>query len=203
MQPDRHSTTGAHRIYIRPSFDGSGQQRLSPRGPLFDAFHGEKLIVDASPQPFADGCRILQGLGLSGKCELWDFEKRFARMTSTIETMAGLTVVEGHRRPRFEVWRPFPVRGEELQAGGQHEGRTDISQAEKAINPDPADDLPLFAAAIAVETRKNRIADRLDCAWTVTTVAGTIDWPTTGRDQRPTADRKSEAGSPAHHWRRR
>jgi len=96
------------RIVIRPALDKDGKQRLSERGPLYEASYEGELLLDASHQPFLDGCRALRAKGLGGPAEMWDEVRPYPRMLGEIEVAARLTVREpssgGLRFARWSEW---------------------------------------------------------------------------------------------------
>lgn len=104
----------AHKIVIRKAIDpATGRQRLSVRGPLYEAWHAGELLDGASTQPMLDGCRALAAKGLTGPVEMWDAIRPYPRLRSTIEVAAKLTVREGSKgTPRLSKWTPYE-RGEE------------------------------------------------------------------------------------------
>lgn len=105
------------RIFIRQPKRGSGKPKCGTRGLLFEVTYCVEIIVTASVQPFFDAARVLRSRGKKGMIEMWDEDRPYPRMSSTIEAASRLTVVEGDRRLRLEVWNgPFPVRGEIAKA---------------------------------------------------------------------------------------
>lgn len=100
-----------HIIRISPTIDPkTGRQRLTLRGPLYDARYNGELIVEGTIQPFLDGCRAIQTLGASGPVQMWDAERPYPRMVGTVEGAATLTVREpasgGLRFTKWSEWSP-------------------------------------------------------------------------------------------------
>jgi hypothetical protein len=101
----------SHRIIVAPVRKSNGAPKCSQRGPLFAArFEGETVVVE-STQPLLDACRVLKARGLSGPVEMWSEGGTWARLRSTVEVAARLTVREGEGRPRFAKWKPHPGAG--------------------------------------------------------------------------------------------
>ena len=91
----------AHRLVLIP---GS----LGTRGRRYDVQFEGKVVVTGTLMPLLDGCRALAGLGLGGPVELWDSERSYPRLLSTVAAGSLLSVTEGERSaPRFIPWRPF------------------------------------------------------------------------------------------------
>lgn len=104
--PLHGAESSVHRVYICPASDANGKHRVSNRGPMFEArFEGGLICV--SVQPLLDSARVLLARGLCGPLEMWDGVLNYARMRSTIEAAAKLTITEGDRRPRFITYRSF------------------------------------------------------------------------------------------------
>ena len=89
------------KIYIQ-EIDRKGRfraRRDSPDGPV---------IVVSSRQPLLDAARILKAEGATGKLEMWDVVRPYARMSGDIEKLAGLTIEETDRSGlQVRRWRPF------------------------------------------------------------------------------------------------
>ncbi len=95
-----------HRIYLNPAVSKDGRPKVTKRGPLFEATYDGELIC-VSHQPLFDGARVLHQRGLNGPLEMWDHERPYSRMQSTIEKAAKLTVVEGPNTDlRIDKWNP-------------------------------------------------------------------------------------------------
>lgn len=91
----------AHRLVLIPG-------ALGTRGRRYDVKYEGSVVVTGTLMPLLDGCRALAGLGLSGPVELWDTERPYPRMRSTVQAGALLSVTEGERSAaRFIPWRPF------------------------------------------------------------------------------------------------
>jgi len=98
-----------HIIQIAPAIDPeTGRQRLSVRGPLYDARYKGELVVEGTHQPFLDGCRAIEKLGASGPAEMRDAVRPFPRMVGTVEGAAKLAVREpasgGIRLAKWSEW---------------------------------------------------------------------------------------------------
>ena len=97
-----------HRIVIRPALDMDGRQRMSYRGPLYEASFEGRLILEASHQPFLDGCRELMRRGIFGPAEMWDEIRPYPRMVGTVEGAAKLTLRDpDNGRVGFAKWKPW------------------------------------------------------------------------------------------------
>ncbi|QIG47198.1 hypothetical protein G5V57_05290 [Nordella sp. HKS 07] len=53
------------------------------------------VIVETSTEPPFDSARVLMSTGFTGKIEMWDVVRPFARIRSDIELIAGMTVSGG------------------------------------------------------------------------------------------------------------
>jgi hypothetical protein len=123
----------AHRIYISPA-------RLGSHGQVYDirlgAPDGDHL--GQSRMPFYDGARALLYRGLTGRFEMWSADVPFARMTSDVETCAGLTVFERSGRAlQVTKWQPIPVTA--VQANRAKPGssaRVMADNEDRALAPD-------------------------------------------------------------------
>ena len=121
------------RIYIQPTLKNDGTHKVSKRGPLYDTtFNGEHICT--SHQPLLDGARVLHGRGLTGPLQMWDHERSYPRMHSTIEKAAKLTVAEGRSTGmRFEKWNaPDRLRGLVEERHKRSHGSSGTSNPETA-----------------------------------------------------------------------
>ena len=100
-----------HKIYIYTV--GTGK-----RGILYDVEFDGEVICQSSLTPLLDACRVLLSRGLTGKIEMWDYERPYPRMRSTIEGAAQLAVIDRGSGPVFTKWRP---KGDTEAAGGEAE----------------------------------------------------------------------------------
>jgi hypothetical protein len=78
-----------HCIHIKLATSNDGQLKVTKRGLQFEAIYNGELIC-VSHQPFFDSARVLHDRGLSGAYEMWDHERSYPRMRSTIEKAAQL-----------------------------------------------------------------------------------------------------------------
>lgn len=90
--------TEAHKIYIY-------KVKTGKRGVLYDAEFDGEVICQSTMTPLLDACRVLRSRGVSGPVEMWDHERPFPRMLSTVEAGAGLAVIDTGSGPRFVKWR--------------------------------------------------------------------------------------------------
>jgi hypothetical protein len=126
--------TTPHRIYIQPTLKDDGTHKVTKRGPLYDVtFNGEHICT--THQPLLDGARVLHGRGLTGPLEMWDHRLSHARMHSTVEKAAKLTVAEDRGTGiRFEKWKAHDdkFRGLNEERGKRAAGSSDTSNPETA-----------------------------------------------------------------------
>ncbi|MEY9584065.1 hypothetical protein [Sinorhizobium fredii] len=92
--------TNAFRFYIVP-------KKLDKRHTLYSVIFNGKIVIDRTHLPSAAGCRYLASMGLSGRAEMWDFSRPYARMVfPDLVKAAGLTVEDDdHGRPRVKPLR--------------------------------------------------------------------------------------------------
>lgn len=76
------------------------------RGLLYDAEFDGEVICESTMTPFLDACRVLLSRGLTGSVEMWDYDRPFPRMRSTVEAAAQLAVIDRGSGPVFCKWRP-------------------------------------------------------------------------------------------------
>jgi hypothetical protein len=143
-----------HRIYIKPAINNHGQLKATKRGPQYEAtYNGE--IICVSHQPFFDGARVLRDRGLTGQLEMWDHERPFPRMRSTIEKAAQLTVVEGRNTEiRIAKWKAPDdrLRGLNVERRKSVAGSSGTSNHETASDGVTAEDAePIPPAGSAAE----------------------------------------------------
>jgi hypothetical protein len=107
-----------------------------PRGPddrrwpgRFDAFYGERRLVERSRTPFCDGARALLAAGLANPGDRLIMRHAGSdtdAMVSTVGAAARLTVAEGKDgKPRVIPWRPHPsvsLRGPMRESVGEAVG---------------------------------------------------------------------------------
>ena len=82
------------------------QKSYGVRGEIYEVSYNGQVIVASTSMPLLDGARALQNMGLSGPLEMWDHQRPYPRMRSTIEVAAKFTVREGDHRPKFKKWTP-------------------------------------------------------------------------------------------------
>jgi hypothetical protein len=110
LESERHSRpaqVSVHRIYISPTLINNTVPRYNSRGPLFDAKYQGRVIVVGSTEPGLDSARVLKGMGLTGRLEVWDHVLPYWRFRLEIDKAAGLTIQEGEGRPIYRKFKPF------------------------------------------------------------------------------------------------
>ena len=107
-----------HKIYIK-------QKSYGLRGPLYEVLYDGNVIVSSTTIPLFDGARALDKMGVSGPLEMWDHERPYARMKSTVETAAKLTITEGENVPRIRKYHPRPYDANSAGAGEAQDGVCD------------------------------------------------------------------------------
>lgn len=91
--------TNTFRFYIVPT-------KRDRRHQLFSVIFNGRVVVLNTHLPSAAGCRYLASLGLTGRAEMWDFTRHYARMIfPDLVEAAGLTVEEEHGTPRVRKLR--------------------------------------------------------------------------------------------------
>lgn len=80
------------------------QKTYGSRGPIYRVEYDGEVLVESTAVPFFDGARALAAKGLTGKFEMWDYERPYPRMTGVIERAAKLTVWEGEKCPSVNKW---------------------------------------------------------------------------------------------------
>ncbi|MBD9371350.1 hypothetical protein IB238_01685 [Rhizobium sp. ARZ01] len=105
-----HTNTNAHRFYIVPT-------KRDKRHTLYSVLFNGRVVILGTHLPTAHGCRYLASMGLSGRAEMWDFSRSYARMVfPDLVKAAGMTIEDDdHGRPRVK-----PVR--KLWQDHIHEG---------------------------------------------------------------------------------
>lgn len=73
-----------HRITMRPIIPEERHYH-SAYGPMYSALYDGEVIVESTRLPLLEGARVLQASGLTCAVELWDEERLFPRICSTIE----------------------------------------------------------------------------------------------------------------------
>ncbi|WP_431321642.1 hypothetical protein [Rhizobium sp. YTU87027] len=97
------SATSTTKIVIKPV-------NLDKRGQNYSVSFDGKTIIAKTRNPTADACRRLVALGLLGRLEVWDDERRFPRLIiPDISKAAKLTVAESAAHgPHIVPYQPFP-----------------------------------------------------------------------------------------------
>ena len=103
------NTNDAHRFYIVPT-------RRDKRHTLYSVIFNHRVVILGTHLPSAHGCRYLASMGLTGRAEMWDFERSYARMIFPDLVKAGaMTVKEnGNGTPEVRLDRnhgQLPVHG--------------------------------------------------------------------------------------------
>ncbi|MEZ0001315.1 hypothetical protein [Sinorhizobium fredii] len=85
--------TNAFRFYIVPT-------KRDRRHQIYSVIFNGRIVIQDTPLPSAAGCRYLASLGLTGRAEMCDFERPYARMVFSDLVEAGQMRVEepGNRR---------------------------------------------------------------------------------------------------------
>ena len=103
-----------HKIYLE-------KVKAGKRGLLYDVTYEGETICQSTMMPLLDGARVLSQRGLEGVLEMWDRQRPYPRMRSTVAAAAGLTVVDTGNGPRFSKYRSRGASagqdGEEEDAG--------------------------------------------------------------------------------------
>ncbi|THK37384.1 hypothetical protein EHS39_14255 [Ensifer sp. MPMI2T] len=94
--------TNAFRFYIVPT-------KRDRRRQLYSVIFNGKIVIDQTLLPSAAGCRYLASMGLTGRAEMWDFSRSYARMVfPDLVKAAGMTVKEnGTGRPEVRIDREY------------------------------------------------------------------------------------------------
>ena len=92
--------------------------KAGKRGLLYDVEHEGKMICQSSLTPLVDACRVLFSRGYTGDVEMWDYDRPYARMRSTVECAARLAIIDRGSGPVFVKWRP---KGNTKAADSQEE----------------------------------------------------------------------------------
>ncbi|MDW9527390.1 hypothetical protein RWA02_07630 [Sinorhizobium meliloti] len=94
-----NTQTCAHRFYIVPT-------KRNKRHTLYSVIFNGGVVVLGTHLPSAAGCRYLAPMGLTGRAEMWDFTRPYARMVfADLVEAAGMTVEEEHGTPRVRAFR--------------------------------------------------------------------------------------------------
>ncbi|WP_018235105.1 hypothetical protein [Ensifer sp. BR816] len=99
------NTAYAHRFYIVPT-------KRDKRHTLYSVIFNGRVVILGTHLPSAHGCQYLASMGLSGRAEMWDFSRSYARMVfPDLVKAAGMTVEDDdHGRPRVKPLRK-PCQG--------------------------------------------------------------------------------------------
>lgn len=95
-----NSNTNAFRFYIVPT-------KRDRRHQLYSVIFNGRIVIQDTALPSAAGCRYLASMGLTGRAEMWDFSRSYARMVFPDLVKAGEMRVEepGNRRPYATIDR--------------------------------------------------------------------------------------------------
>lgn len=91
-----------HKIYIT-------NVKAGKRGLLYNVTYDGEVICQSSITPLLDAARTLASRGLEGNLEMWDMERPYPRMRSTIAAAAKLAVIDTGSGPRFVKYRERPA----------------------------------------------------------------------------------------------
>ncbi|RVK93393.1 hypothetical protein [Sinorhizobium meliloti] len=93
------NNTHAHRFYIVPT-------KRDKRHTLYSVIFNGRVVILGTHLPSVHGCRYLASMGLTGRAEMWDFTRPYARMVfPDLVEAADMTVEEEHGTPRVRALR--------------------------------------------------------------------------------------------------